>query len=264
MIRYGAQMARTRNSVVHLLERAFRKPQLVVPYVRRRLRNRRIRANATSHPEFYRGVMADDVSRRSAKGAVGTASDERWLAYGQLQYRYLIDNGLERHYQMLEIGCGNLRAGWRFIEFLDAGHYTGIDISPEILLAAQETVVERELQQKRPVMMLAHGIGLDALPADWFDVAHAHSVFSHTPLSVIEGYLAGLRRVLKPSGFFDFTYNSTEGEEWNFLEEDYYFSLDALTRAAARHGFDLTPMTGWKHKQDKVRLRPQSWQVAGN
>ena len=72
---------------------------------------------------------------------------------------------------------------------------------------------------------------------------------------MIEGYLAGLRRVLKPTGFFDFTYNFTDGEDWNFLEEDYYFSVDTLVDTAACHGFDLTPMTGWEHKQDKVRLR---------
>ncbi len=43
---------------------------------------------------------------------------------------------------MLEIGCGNLRAGRLFIEHLDAGDYYGIDISPDILLAAQRTLAE--------------------------------------------------------------------------------------------------------------------------
>ena len=38
---------------------------------------------------------------------------------------------------MLEIGCGNLRAGRLFIDYLDAGNYYGIDISPDILLAAR-------------------------------------------------------------------------------------------------------------------------------
>ena len=32
--------------------------------------------------------------------------------------------------RMLEIGCGNLRAGRLFIDYLDAGDYYGIDISP--------------------------------------------------------------------------------------------------------------------------------------
>ncbi len=41
---------------------------------------------------------------------------------------------------MLDIGCGNLRAGWRFIDYLEAGHYYGIDISPDILMAAKQTL----------------------------------------------------------------------------------------------------------------------------
>lgn len=249
-------MARTRNSLLHLAERTMKKPGLVVPYMRRRIRNRRIRSTATSHPEFYRAVMADDVARRTAQGAVGTQGDKKWLAYGKLQFDYLTTHGLEPNHRLLEVGCGNLRAGWRFIEFLEAGNYTGIDISPEILLAARETVIERELRGKPPVTMLANGASLESLPSAWFDVAHAHSVFSHTPLDVIEGYLSGMRRVLKPDGFFDLTYNRTDGETWDFLQEDYYFSLDTITATAADHGFETTPMTDWKHKQDKLRLRP--------
>lgn len=247
-------MARTRNSLVHLAGRAVREPSLIVPYLRRRLRNRRIRATAGSHPEFYRAVMADDVRRRTARGAVGTARPKRWRAMGKLQFQYLKANGLEPHHRMLEIGCGNLRAGWRFIRYLDAGNYVGLDISPEILLAAQETIVERQLQEKRPVVMLVRGNGLAALPSGWFDVAHAHSVFSHTPLDVIEGYLADLSRVLKPDGFFDFTYNRTDGDSWDFLQEDYYYSLETLTEVAARYGWEARPMPGWEHKQDKIRL----------
>ena len=248
-------MARTRNSPLHLAARAARKPGLVVPYIRRRIRNRRIRSEATSHPDFYRGVMADWVTTQGANFAVGTEDGDQWLALGRRQFRYLKTHGLEPHHRMLEIGCGNLRAGWRFIRYLDAGNYTGIDISPEILLAARETIVERGLQEKRPVTMLAAGTGLDSLPSQWFDVAHAHSVFSHTPLDVIDGYLQGMRRVLKPTGFFDFTYNETDGDTWDFLEEDYYFRRQVLIDLAAEHGFAATPMTGWEHKQAKLRLR---------
>ncbi len=192
--------------------------------------------------------------RKTAYGAVGTQQPKHWRALGRRQFRFLREHGLERHHRMLEIGCGNLRAGWRFIRYLDAGNYTGIDISPDILLAARTTIVERGLQDKRPVTMLVDGTGLDSLPAGYYDVLHAHSVFSHTPLEVVEGYLAGAARVLADDGFFDFTYNRTDGDTWDFLEEDYYYSTEHLIDVAAKHGFDATPMTGWEHKQDKLRL----------
>jgi hypothetical protein len=51
--------------------------------------------------------------------------------------------------RLLEIGCGNLRAGHLFIDYLESGNYHGIDISPPILTAALQTVSDG-LQAKVP------------------------------------------------------------------------------------------------------------------
>ena len=77
--------------------------------------------------------MADDVARRTALGAVGTQRQKQWEAVGRKQFKYLRSHGLERNHQLIDIGCGNLRAGRHLIHYLDAGHYTGVDISPEIV-----------------------------------------------------------------------------------------------------------------------------------
>ena len=55
---------------------------------------------------------------------------EAWLRAGQVQFDYLISHGLQPGDRMLEIGCGNLRAGHLFIDYLSAGNYYGIDTSP--------------------------------------------------------------------------------------------------------------------------------------
>jgi SAM-dependent methyltransferase len=254
-VKVDPRMPRTRNSLVHLAQRAVARPDLIVPYVRRRLRNYRIRRTARSHPEFYRAVMADDVRRRSAQGAVGTPSRERWLALGKLQYDYLVAHGLEPHHRLLEIGCGNLRAGWRFITYLDPDRYTGVDISPDIIIAAHRTVVDQGLQAKTPRVTVIDGTTLDFLPDASYDVMHAHSVFSHTPLDVVEAYLRQAWRLLVPGGFFDFTYHRSEdGRVWDFLQEDYYFPVELLEDRARAIGFEPQQMTGWKHKQSKMRV----------
>lgn len=80
---------------------------------------------------------------------------------------------------MLEIGCGNLRAGWRLIRHLDVGHYLGI--SPDVLLAANRTIVDRELQAAEPCLRLVDDLTFDWVPDERFDVVRAHSVFSHCP-----------------------------------------------------------------------------------
>ena len=198
--------------------------------------------------------MADDVARRTAYGAVGTQSPERWKKIGRKQFRFLRNHGLERHHRMLEIGCGNLRAGRHFVRYLDAGQYTGVDISPEILLAAQETIVSNELQAKEPRLYLVSGTSLEFLPDAAFDVAHAHSVFSHTPLEVIDAYLAAVHRLLRPGGFFDFTYHHTDQDPWDFLQEDYYYPTQFLLDRARAVGFSGSPMDDWVYSQSKIRL----------
>jgi SAM-dependent methyltransferase len=198
--------------------------------------------------------MADDVRRRTAKGAVGTQSEERWQSAGRKQFHFLRDHGLKRSDFLLEIGCGNLRAGRRFISYLPAGHYTGVDISPEILLAAQDTMVEYELQEKNPRLFLVSGTSLDFLAAHSFDVAHAHSVFTHTPLEVVTAYFAAVHRVLRPGGFFDFTYHHSDKGSWHILEEDYYYPTELLLEKARMAGFNGRRLIEWTYSQEKIRL----------
>lgn len=50
---------------------------------------------------------------------------------------------------------------------------------------------------------------------------HAHSVFSHSPIEVIEECLAHAGRVMTRDGIFDFTFGRTEGTEHHVLREDF-------------------------------------------
>jgi ubiquinone/menaquinone biosynthesis C-methylase UbiE len=158
---------------------------------------------------------------------------------------------------MLEIGCGNLRGGWRFIRHLEPGHYYGIDISPDILVAGQETLREYGLQHKLPYLAPVRDLRFTFLPEAYFDVVHAHSVFSHSPLHVIEECFAHVGRVLAPGGFFDFTFDRTEGQEHHVLREDFYYRTETLIALAERHGLRATFMDDWEklpHGQSKIRI----------
>jgi SAM-dependent methyltransferase len=247
------------SSLLVKIAKGIRRPGDAVRYFRRSWRNRRItRIAQNDHVAFYRQVMADDVARKTPYGAVGTEDHDAWLALGNKQFTYLRARGLRPDHRMLEIGCGNLRAGWRFIEFLAEGAYTGVDISPEILLAAQDTLVERALQAKRPHLMIVNEMTFKALPDDHFDVVHAHSVFSHTPVEIIEAAFMGVRRVIREDGFFDFTFNeSADGRHWGALREDYFYPVEMLIGLAADRGFEAEKMEGWAHPQAKLRLRPR-------
>ncbi|MDX2699403.1 class I SAM-dependent methyltransferase [Streptomyces ipomoeae] len=234
-----------------------RYPERVPAHARRVARDAWLRLKHRDHIAYYRAVMAADTAR-SPEAAVGhNPSVETWERIGRMQFDYLVRHGLEPRHRMLEIGCGNLRAGRLFIDHLDAGHYYGIDISPAILLEAQRILVREGLQSKLPYLTLVADLSFEFLPDAYFDVVHAHSVFSHSPAHVIEQCFAHVGRVLAPGGFFDFTFGRTEGKEHHVLHEDFYYRTDTLIELAREHGLSARFMDDWEelpHGQSKIRV----------
>ncbi len=245
-----------RATLTYRLRYAMRNPGKVPAYLRRLSRDAWLRLRTRDHVSYYRAVMKSDAAR-SAEDAVGSATHDRWLALGQMQFDYLVKHGLKPQDRMLEIGCGNLRAGWRFIDYLDTGNYYGTDISPDILMSAQETLVNHELAGRLPHLTPVRDLTFAFLPNDYFTVIHAHSVFSHSPIEVIDECLAHVGRILAPEGFFDFTFDRTEGTEHQVLREDFYYRTETLVNLAAEHGLAARFMDDWEelpHKQSKVRV----------
>ena len=250
-------MADDRYRLTYRIRYAIRHPDRIRPFLRRAWRDLRFRlVGRRDHVSYYREVMRADVAA-SPKKAVGSVNEERWLALGKLQFDYLVEHGLRPEHDLLEIGCGNLRAGWRLIDYLESGRYAGIDISPDILLSANRTVVERGLQSSEPRLRLVDDLTFDWLPGARYDVIHAHSVFSHCPLEVIEECFAHVGRILRPNGWFDLTFNATAGKEHHVLREDYYYRPATLIELAKQHGLEATFQDDWegRHKQSKLRLR---------
>jgi SAM-dependent methyltransferase len=252
--------AKDRSRLLFKIKYAARKPSRILPYARRRGRDAWLRLRSADHLSYYRAVMASDAAL-SHEGAVGSKTHESWLKIGQMQFDYLAGHGLKPGDRMLEIGCGNLRAGRLFIDYLDAGNYYGIDISPDILLAATDTVARYGLQAKLPRLTLVRDMRLALLPERYFTVVHAHSVFSHSPIEVIDECLAAVARIMAPDGFFDFTFDRTEGTEHHVLREDFYYRTQTLADLAARHGLQARFMDDWErlpHEQSKLRVTHQN------
>jgi SAM-dependent methyltransferase len=235
---------------------AARHPDRIVSFARRQARDTWLRVTTRDHVSYYRAVMRSDTAR-SSEAAVGSKTHESWLQIGQMQFDYLLKHGLKPDMRMLDIGCGNLRAGRLFIDYLDSGNYYGTDISPDILLAAQKTVTDYSLQRKLPYLTLTTNLRLDFLPDGHFDFVHAHSVFSHSPLAVIDECLANVGRIMAPGGHFDFTFDRTEGTEHQVLREDFYYRSQTLIELARSHGLEAEYMADWEqtgHEQSKIRV----------
>lgn len=127
----------------------------------------------------------------------------KWDQLGKLQNRFMKSQGMQPHHYLLDVGCGALRAGRKFVRYLEPGHYYGIDINETLLDAGYRRELGPKMKEKLPRENLA---AVDRFECDMFgvqfDYAIAQSVFTHVPLNHVRLALHQVAKVLKPGGVF--------------------------------------------------------------
>jgi len=132
-----------------------------------------------------------------------------WEQIGALQLAFMKKIGLRPDDLLLDVGCGCLRGGVKFVEYLNRDNYFGIDISQSLLNAGydQEISANEGLVAKLPRQNLRCVDTFDAASfGKEFDYAIAQSVFTHLTLNSIRQCLENLPRVIKLNGKFCATY----------------------------------------------------------
>jgi SAM-dependent methyltransferase len=162
--------------------------------------------------QFYNGrdyldgyiAHTNDRVKHDAHEAVGGM----WEEIGALQFDFLVAMGLRPEHRFLDIGCGTLRGGRKFIRYLGISKYTGLDISPACLDAAR-TLIEREkLATKKPRLVLSTNkdMKFSQFSGLAFDFILAQSVFTHLPDYVIRECFEHIGKIMHNSSVFFFTY----------------------------------------------------------
>ncbi|MGZ2412768.1 SAM-dependent methyltransferase [Sphingomonas sp. F9_3S_D5_B_2] len=139
-----------------------------------------------------------------------------WQGDQQLQARMLERLGLQPEHQFLEIGCGPLQIGTPLIRYLEPGHYTGVDISPERIAAARDVAAHFNLLERQPQLIRSDDFGLDQLPTGTFDRLWSFNVVIHFPLRLVERFMEAAATLLKPDGIGWFSaWVTPEGTPFN-------------------------------------------------
>lgn len=154
--------------------------------------------------EYYRAIM----KRRTAvdpKAAVGAVNS------GARQLTRLKLHGLKPAHTLFDFGCGSLRGGLYLIEYLDAGKYTGNDISIEILDAARKFLREAHLEHKQPHLYYTNDLLFNEVSGQTFDYLHAQSVLSHMPPEDIEALFTNIPKIMHSKSQFLASFFLAEG-----------------------------------------------------
>lgn len=131
-----------------------------------------------------------------------------WGELGALQIEFMKDQGLKPEHKLLDVGCGALRGGVRFVHYLDAGNYFGLDINQSLLEAGYDVELAAEgLRAKLPRSNLLSNDEFDLQSVEVsFSFALAQSVFTHLTFNRIRQCLTRVAQVMKEDGVFYATF----------------------------------------------------------
>lgn len=165
-------------------------------------------------------IYADDpaLQQRVQSGDHRGVIGGRWDEIGAWQLDFAKAHGLKPEHYLLDVGCGSLRGGVKFVEYLQANRYAGLDAHTVLLDEGynKELVpigLDAKLERARLISNDTFDLSTFETP---FDFAIAISVFTHITLNQIRMCLASVADALTPGGIFYATYFEVpEGEAIN-------------------------------------------------
>ena len=75
--------------------------------------------------DYHRALSESEIAADARREFVGGL----WEEIGELQFQFMVAQGLRPEHRLVDIGCGALRGGLHFVRYLDRGHYYGLDLN---------------------------------------------------------------------------------------------------------------------------------------
>ncbi len=138
-------------------------------------------------------------------------SPKLWKQKREFQIGFLKEQGLSPEHYILDLGCGTLRGGMPIIEYLETGHYFGIDVRPEVLVEARKELADAGMDGKEPTLVTQEQS--DSIPGERFDFIWAFSVLIHMDDSALARAMGLVQRCIARDGVFLANVNLGVGEE---------------------------------------------------
>jgi len=185
--------------------------------------------------------------RASYRQYVGAG--ERYDLIAAMTFNLLTTLGVREHHRVLDIGCGSLRNGRLLIPYLNAGNYVGFDPAQWAVEEAIKNETGEDLIRIKQARFFFSTSPADLDASLKFDYAFAQGIFVHSPMSLINGWLAKTAACLEDNGLFVASFGAGEtdyqGDSWVYPSRVTY-RMETMQAAAERHGFVFRPLH-WRH-----------------
>ena len=198
--------------------------------------------------------------------AIGISSAASGNRLANFQLDYLVSRGLKPHHLLLDLGCGSLRGGVRFVAYLDPGHYYGVDLNQPLLdVGYDKEIVPAGLGGRLPRENLRcigdFGIGRIGVR---FDFLIAQSVFTHIRFERVRECLTKVASTVEPGCLFfatywripedypdDLEFKHPHGVVTHPRKNSFHYKFSALVQAAAGLPWGIEDVGEWNHPRDQ-------------
>ena len=204
----------------------------------------------------------ESVKNKKHRNLVGGFWDE----IGRLQFDYLVKRDLNPDMKLIDIGCGCLRGGIHFVNYLEPHHYFGMDISDDLLdVGYNKEIKKLDLQKKldRNKLICDFNFSFNLFNEN-FDFAVAISLFTHLPLNHIRLCLENLATNMKNGSLFCATFFLVDNEQWSKpfthqpggattlpTSDPYHYREIDLRYCIADLPWELEIVGDWRHPRDQ-------------
>lgn len=205
------------------------------------------------------GIGASDPSVRHA--LVGPP--DLWQMKRRFQIQFLQGVGLKPNHHLLDLGCGTLRGGIPLIEYLEPGHYAGVDVRHQVLEEGRRELLESGLARQAPQLVHCPRIAeLDL--GRRFGFVWAFAVLIHMDDAVLDSAIAAVARHLDDSGVFYATVNvgSEPDGQWQgfpIVHREAAFYADMFGRHHLAVA-DIGSLISFGHRHPRLQLQAQARQ----
>jgi Methyltransferase domain len=223
----------------------------------------RSRNSVKSINQYYdRQLTPEEIIAGEHRAVVGGL----WSEIGQLQFQFLRGNGLLPDHKLLDIGCGALRGGIQFVEYLDPGNYYGVDINASLVEAGKHELNREGLNSKQPHLLVNDRFDFDRFGTS-FDFAIAQSVFTHLDMNRIIRCFVQARKVLKSDARLFATFflapspghiapikHEPGGIITNFDTDPFHYSFCEMEWLADISGLSARLIGDWNHPRNQMMI----------
>ena len=191
-----------------------------------------------SFKNFYVDSVVGSLDGEKGHNSLGPRIKKERIEGAQRAFDSLVALGVRPGDLFVDYGCGTLRLGALFIEYLEPDRYFGFDIDERILTAGRARLFPTLIEAKRPALEVISAESVARVAAKRPRWVCSKGVLQHVPPNEMNEYFGSLAPLLHAGA--DGFLNARLGSKLKRIApKTWVYEFEWLQQAAALHGLRL-------------------------